>query len=491
MLKEVGGRRLRILMVASEAAPFAKTGGLADVVAALSRALARLGHEVDVVIPRYRGIHAGERVGAVSGEIDGLLTDIPLFAVSQDRVRTVFVDCPSLYDRDYLYGPPTTGDYEDNPVRFAVLARAALAWAVQSGESYDVVHTHDWQTALLPLWLRGHAAPALRKLPVVFTIHNLAYQGLADAGWLPRIGLDPGLMHVDALEFWGKASPLKGGIVFSDLLTTVSPQYAREIQTPAYGCGLEGLLQARSTELIGILNGIDYDQWDPSRDVYLSEPFDATRLQGKVAAKRLLLRSSGLASDEAGLQRPVVGMISRMVSQKGHDLLVDLAEELPALGASFVVLGEGERRYEDFWRTMAARYPDVVSVTVGFDEERAHRIEGGADLFLMPSRFEPCGLNQMYSQRYGTVPVVHNTGGLRDTVRTYDPATGVGTGFTFDEYSAGALIGALRSALEVYQDRERWRRIQVAGMQQDFSWERSARAYLDAYERAAEWRSPR
>jgi starch synthase len=475
-------------MVASEAAPFAKTGGLADVVAALPRALARLGHEVDVVIPRYRGILVGERVGTVNLPIDGVGIGVSLFELSRGRVRTVFVECPALYDREFLYGP-RGGDYDDNPVRFAVLAQAALAWAAQTGTSYDVVHTHDWQAALVPLWLREHPAASLRQLPVVLTIHNLAYQGPADPSWLPRIGLDPGLLRMDALEFWGRANFLKGGIVFSDMLTTVSPQYAQEIQTSAYGCGFEGLLQARSAQLVGILNGIDYDQWDPSRDAYLPEPFDAARLDGKVAAKRLLLQSSGLASDEVGLRRPVVGMISRMVSQKGLDLLAELAGDLPALGASFVVLGEGEPKYEEFWQTLAARYPDVVSVTVGFDEERAHRIEGGADLFLMPSRFEPCGLNQMYSQRYGTVPVVHATGGLRDTVRNYDPATGEGTGFTFDEYSADALLGTLRWALDVYQDRARWRRLQVAGMGQDFSWERSARAYLDAYDRAAARRS--
>jgi starch synthase len=479
---------MRVLMIASEAAPFAKTGGLADVVAALPRALARLGHAIDVVIPRYRGIDAGELVGAVDVPVDGVSTRVPVFALQQDGVRTLFVESAALYGREHLYGPPE-GDYEDNPVRFAVLAQTALAWAARTGATYDVVHTHDWQTALVPLWLRGSPAPALRKLPVVLTIHNLAYQGLADASWLPRMGLDRSLMHVDALEFWGRISLLKGGIVFSDYLTTVSPQYAREIQTPAYGFGFEGLLQPRSSRLAGILNGIDYDQWDPSRDAYLPEPFDASRLEGKVAAKRLLLASSGLSSDETGLQRPVVGMISRMVNQKGLDLLVDLAAELPALGASFVVLGEGERKYEDFWRTLAARYPDRVSVTVGFDEARAHRIEGGSDLFLMPSRFEPCGLNQMYSQRYGTVPVVHATGGLRDTVRNYDPATGGGSGFSFDDYSAAALLATLRRALEVYRDREQWRRLQIAGMRQDFSWERSARAYLDIYGRAAARRS--
>jgi starch synthase len=473
---------MRILMVASEAAPFAKTGGLADVVAALPRALARLGHLVDVVIPRYRGIAADELIARVKVPLGAQVTYAAIHAMAEGRVRTIFVDHGKYFDREYLYGA-VGRDYPDNPERFAFLSRAALEWAAASGERYDAVHAHDWQAGLVPVLLR-QVGGALGGLATVFTIHNLAYQGVYDASWLPRLGLGWELMNDRALEYWNRISLLKGGIVFSRLITTVSPRYAREIQTPAYGCGFDGILRGRSNDLVGILNGIDYDQWDPARDPYLPEPFDASRLDGKAAAKRALLEICGLPVDEKALRRPLVGMISRLVEQKGFDLLGELSEELPRLDASFVLLGTGERRYEDLWRALAARYPDRVAVRIGFDEAMAHRIEGGADLFLMPSRFEPCGLNQMYSLRYGTVPLVRATGGLYDTVRNFDSRSGSGTGFTFDEYSSQAMLTTLRRALRVYRDRTAWRRMQMAGMQQDFSWDVSAREYVNVYERA-------
>jgi starch synthase len=264
----------------------------------------------------------------------------------------------------------------------------------------------------------------------------------------------------------------------------VSPQYAKEIQTPPFGFGFDGILRSRAGDLIGILNGIDYDQWDPGRDRYLPVPYDATHLEGKDAAKRLVLETFGLPTDDEVRQRPLVAMISRLVDQKGLDLLAEIAEKLPSLGASFVLLGAGEPRYENLWRTLAHRYPDRIGARIGFDEALAHRIEAGADLFLMPSRFEPCGLNQMYSLRYGTVPVVRATGGLYDTVHNFDPATGAGSGFTFEPYSAFAMLQTLQSALRTYQNRPVWRRLQVAGMGQDFSWAGSARKYAAAYERA-------
>jgi starch synthase len=298
-------------------------------------------------------------------------------------------------------------------------------------------------------------------------------------------------MTPEALEFWGNISLLKGGIVFSDLVTTVSPRYAREIQTPEYGCGLEGLLRSRSKDLVGILNGIDYDQWDPARDEYLPQPFDVSRMDGKTAAKRALLERAGWLADEGALRQPLIGLVSRMVDQKGFDLLADLGDDLLTLGARFVVLGTGDGRYEEFWRGLAAKSPGCVFANIGFDEAMAHAIEGGADLFLMPSRFEPCGLNQMYSQRYGTVPVVRAVGGLADTVRAFEPATGAGTGFAFKDYSASALLATLRLALRTYEDRAVWRRLQRAGMQQDFSWDRSAREYVGLYERAASGRAER
>jgi starch synthase len=460
---------VRILMIASEVAPFAKTGGLADVASALPRALGRLGHRVDVVMPRYRGIKPGDTVGQAA-----------------EGVRVVFVDRPEYFDREFMYGVAGR-DYADNAERFAFLTRAALEWATSSSAPYEVVHAHDWQTGLTPLLLQREYKQhrALRDAGTVFTIHNLAYQGVFDAASLSRLGLGWELMHVDALEYYGRISFLKGGILFSDAITTVSPQYAREIQQPELGFGFDGILRHRSADLVGILNGIDYDQWDPARDPYLPEPYDASNLVGKRAAKRALLQEYGLSIDAAALERPLVGMISRLIDQKGFDLLASLGDELPRLNATIVLLGTGEPRYEAFWRDLAARHPARIAARIGFDEGLAHRIEGGADVFLMPSRFEPCGLNQMYSLRYGTVPVVRATGGLADTVRNFDPATGTGTGFTFGEYSPQTLVHTLRLALGVYEDRSTWRRIQVAGMQQDLSWDASARQYVKVYERVA------
>src|SRR5687768_12528055 len=410
---------MRVLMVASEAVPFAKTGGLADVIGALPRALADLGHKVDVVMPRYRGIQSGTPERVITVALGSLVSDAGCYVIADDRIRTIFIDHPGYFDRDHLYGA-NGHDYVDNPERFAFLCQAALNWAADSSIPYDVVHAHDWQAGLLSV-LHARmvkARPSLRRLATVFTIHNLAYQGVFDASWLPYLGLGWDLMRVDAMEYWGRISYLKAGVVFSQLITTVSPRYAQEIQTPELGFGFDGILRERGSDLIGILNGIDYDQWDPERDPNIPRPYGATDLDGKTAAKRELLERCRLPASVEALARPVVGLISRMVDQKGFDLLADIADELPRLGAAVVLLGSGERRYEDLWLALATRYPDRVAVHIGFDERLAHLIEAGADLFLMPSRFEPCGLNQMYSLRYGTVPLVRATGGLADTVRS-------------------------------------------------------------------------
>jgi starch synthase len=472
-------------MVASEVHPFAKTGGLADVLGALPRSLGRMGHQVDIVMPRYRGVRGGTPAGRITVPLGGQTSQAGLSIAVEGGVRTVFVEHASYFDRDYLYGAASR-DYPDNPERFAFLSHAALVWAMSTGLSYDVVHAHDWQAGLVPLLVdrmqpqwSGLARPA-----TVFTIHNLAYQGVFDASWLPRLGLGWELLRIDALEYWNRISFLKGGVVFSDLVTTVSPRYASEIQTPELGFGFDGILRARASDLVGILNGIDYDQWDPERDLNLPVPFSASKMAGKAAAKRRVLEAFGLPRTPETRRRPLVAMISRMVDQKGFDLLEQVAEALPGFAASFVMLGSGEPRYQIQWMDLAARHPTRIGVRIGFDDALAHLIEGGADLFLMPSRFEPCGLNQMYSLRYGTVPVVHATGGLADTVRNVDDRSGRGTGFTFADYSPVALLGALGRALEMFENKPAWRRIQKAGMREDLSWDASARQYVAVYERA-------
>jgi starch synthase len=480
-------RGLRILQIASEVKPYSKTGGLADMVAALAHALGRLGHEVTIVTPRYRGTGIG--LPSTSRAIDVAGARWPIGFVAEplgDGGRLVFVDCPPLFDRAgiYLEGG---ADYPDNPVRFALLARAAVEWAASEPHAPDVVHGHDWQAGLVGVYLRDHfdSRPSdFRRIPFVFTIHNIAYQGLFDKSWVPRLGLAWNDFTMAGFEFWDQVSFLKAGVNISAAVTTVSPTYADEIQRPEYGCGFEGVIRARRDALTGILNGIDTDEWDPARDPYVPEPFDATHLAGKAAAKRALLERFGLPTDADTLARPLVGMVSRMVDQKGLDLMAAAASELPSLEATFVVVGTGERRYQDMWTTMARRNPGRIAVFVGFDERRAHLVEAGADIFLMPSRFEPCGLNQMYSLRYGTVPVVRAVGGLVDTVRPFDAPGGRGNGFLFSAYHPAAMLHALKQALAAFQDKKRWTHLQKNGMRVNFSWDRPAAEYVKVYRRA-------
>ena len=473
-------------MVASEAHPFSKTGGLADVAGSLTRALGRLGHDVTLVTPRYRGVEAGRPRGTIRArlaghEFEGHLHEVPL----GPGARALLVDCPPLYDRAGLYAESNT-DYPDNPTRFAFLSLAALEWAASEPAPPAIIHAHDWQAGLLPVYARTLFPHLWRPgvpPPSVFTIHNVAYQGIVDKAWVPRLGLRWEDFHVNGFEFWDRLSCLKAGVMFSEALTTVSPTYAKEMQRPEYGYGFDGVIRARAPALVGILNGIDDEEWNPAHDRYLPAPFHAGDLSGKRAAKRALLEAFALPSDEAAMRRPVIGMVSRMVEQKGLDLIAWIAPQLAALDAAFTVVGTGDRRFEDMWRWLAAVAPDRVSPHIGFDERRAHLVEGGADIFLMPSRYEPCGLNQMYSMRYGTVPVVRAVGGLADTVRPYNPKNGQGTGFLFSAYDAAALLEALDRALAAYHRPAVWRRLQANGMKKDFSWNRSAAEYVKVYKR--------
>ena len=470
-------------MIGSEAVPFAKTGGLADVLGALPPALGRLGWDVTVALPRYRGVTAGTLIERVPVSVGGFTRDVGLYdAPMGDGARALLVECPDLYDRDSLYA--TGGEeYPDNARRFAVLVRAALEFVARRGPRPSVVHAHDWQAGLAPVYLRTLFAshPVLGGVPSVFTIHNLAYQGVFEPDWLPRLDLGAEELALDRMEFWGRISLLKGGINAASVITTVSRRYAEEIQTPEFGFGLDGVLRQRRDRLFGILNGIDTSVWNPATDPALPAPYSVDRLDGKVTAKRALLARYALPADESAVARPLVGMISRMVDQKGFDLIRDVADDLMRLDATFVVLGTGEPRYQDLWKALAARHPSRVGAYIGFDETLAHLIEGGADIFLMPSRFEPCGLNQMYSLRYGTVPVVRAVGGLADTVTDYAPGDPRSTGFVFEDYSGAALLAALRRALAVFRDKPAWRALQAAGMRRDNSWDHSAGEYVRIY----------
>jgi len=497
------GRKPRVLMIASEASPFAKTGGLADVLGALPPALGRLGWDVTLALPRYRGVPPGRVVATLPVTVGGVVCPVVFHeAPMADGVRALLIDCPELFDRDGLYQVDNV-DFPDNPRRFGLLARAALEFAARQDARPDVIHAHDWQAGLAPVYLDTMYAahPVLRNMPRVFTIHNLAYQGLFEPDWLPRLDLPWELLAMEQLEYWGRISFLKGGINHADAITTVSRTYAAEIQTPELGFGFDGILRRRAADLFGILNGIDTKEWDPAHDPLLPSTYDAAHLDGKRAAKLALLKQSGLATDAATRARPVIGMISRMVDQKGLDLIAAVADRLATLDATFVVLGSGDERYEQMWTTLAATHPDRIAARIGFDEALAHLIEAGADMFLMPSQFEPCGLNQMYSLRYGTVPIVRAVGGLADTV--VDAASippqrpagersrvaGAGPGIVFHDYTPEALLLAIERALGLFRNGPAWRALQLAGMAVDHSWDRSAQEYVKIYERAVAHRA--
>jgi starch synthase len=371
-----------------------------------------------------------------------------------------------------LYGD-RSGDYPDNHLRFAVLCRAALEVSRRLFP-VDVLHCHDWQASLLPAWIKGRtvADPHFLGTKTLLTIHNLGYQGIFDASVMSEIGLSRALYTPEGFEFWGKVSLLKAGIVFADVLTTVSPTYAEEIQTPEYGFGLDGLLRRRKADLTGILNGVDYTLWNPETDNHLPAPYSTADLSGKEICKRELLREMGFP--DADTACPVIGIVSRFTSQKGFDLLGQAAAELLAADLRLVALGSGEPEWEELFRDLEAAYPDKIRVRFGYDDRLAHRIEAGADMFLMPSRYEPCGLNQIYSLRYGTVPVARATGGLDDTIQA-------DTGFKFRDYNGKALLDSVRAACELWQDQTAWKAMMVRGMRKDFSWSVSAAAYSRLY----------
>jgi starch synthase len=479
--------RLRILLAAAEVEPFAKTGGLGDVAGGLPRALARLGHDVRVVMPKYRGVEraAGalapvvERVSvplgdrAIQGAIRGgrLGPDVPVYFVEQD----------AYYDRPHLYTTPE-GDYPDNCERFVFFCRAALAMLPALGWTPQVVHAHDWQTGLLPVYLETlyRDDPAVREVATVFTVHNLAYQGQFWHYDLPMTGLGWDLFTPAGIEFYGKINLLKGGLVFADCLTTVSPTYAREIQTPEYGEGLDGVLRDRAADLTGILNGLDYEVWNPATDAEIPKRFGPDDREGKSVCKAALREELGLP--DPGRPSPLWAVVSRLVDQKGLDLAAAAVPAIAEAGGQLVVLGAGDERYEREFTALARAHPQAVAVRIGFNPAVARRIYAGADCFLMPSRYEPCGLGQLIALRYGTIPVVRRTGGLADTIRDWDGTAG--TGFCFDEPTPEACRRAVTRALDTYGRPGAWSRLVQNAMAEDFSWEASADRYVACYRKA-------
>jgi starch synthase len=470
-------------MASPEIAPFARTGGLGDVLGSLPQALERLGLKISLIMPAYRSVlRGGFRL-----EDTGVHFTVPishrweegslLKAKTGNNITVYFIRADRYFDRDYLYGTPE-GDYPDNAERFTFFARAILE--VLKLDPPQVLHAHDWQSALAIAFLRAqpHLYPELSAVKAVFTVHNLGYQGifwyldwhLLNLGWsffTPRY-----------LEFYGKINFLKGGLVFADAITTVSPTYAEEIKTAEQGFGLEGVFQERAASLVGILNGVDYDIWNPQTDPLIARTYSFNALSGKKICKADLQRSFYLSENP---DAPLVGMVSRLAAQKGFDLLEKSLDELLSQGVQFVLLGTGDKRYQEIFRKASAQYRGKVGVRVAFDDPLAHKIIAGSDIFLMPSRYEPGGLTQIYCLRYGTIPIVRATGGLKDTVEEFDPKTGRGDGFVFERYGVRDLLEAVDRALSVFYRKEAWATLVKNAMSADFSWERSARAYLNLY----------
>lgn len=474
---------MKIAMIASEAGPFAKTGGLADVLGTLSPALERLGDQVTVILPAYRSVLRGE----FALQETGMTLSVPVSARQEQAavlrtsigksVTVYLVRADKYFDRDFLYGTPTQ-DYTDNAERFVFFCRAALE--ILAAEPVDILHAHDWQAALTLVFLKTQAPRyrATAGAKTVFTVHNLAFQGIFSPLDWHLLNLESAFFTPQFLEYYGNINFLKGALVFADKLTTVSPTYAQEIMTPEQGFGLEGVLRQRAGDLVGILNGINDSQWNPWTDPLIKHHYGGNSLTTKRRCKTALRQRVGLPDKP---DTPIFAMISRLTAQKGLDLVETVFPELMERDLQFILLGNGEPRYEQFFRAAALQYPERVAVRIGFDERLAHEIEAGADLFLMPSHFEPCGLNQMFSLKYGTIPIVRAVGGLKDSVQDYDPENNSGTGLVFTDYSAAAMLAAIDRGLSAYDDKKNWTALRRRAMAMDFSWERSAQLYRDLY----------
>jgi starch synthase len=482
---------MHIGFVASECVPFSKTGGLADVVGALPRALAAAGHQVSVYLPRYRQtklVDAQTVVRSVTVPFDDRYRFCSIATGGdQQGVKFYFVDYPPFFDRDALYGT-SSGDYPDNAERFALFSRAVLEGSKVLGVP-DVFHCHDWESALVPVLLRTQYGedPAFRDVGTVFTIHNMGYQGLFPPDILPLLTLPWDLFTISKMEFFGNVNFLKGALVYSDFITTVSRKYSQEIQTTEFGFGLEGVLRDRAATVTGILNGVDYDEWSPERDKFTAAKYSPQDLSGKAKCKQDLLAAFGVT--KADVRLPVIGIVSRFAAQKGFDLISQIMDRLAREEMIVVALGAGDKPYEEMFQRLAKQFPQKIAVKVAYDNAIAHKIEAGSDMFLMPSKYEPCGLNQIYSLKYGTVPVVRATGGLDDTIEPWDPRTGKGTGFKFSEYSGESLLLTIKQALHAFRDHASWQQLMRNGMNKDFSWNASAKEYARVYERVRQARA--
>lgn len=478
---------MKVAIISSEVVPFAKTGGLADVAGALPKALVKAGVSVSIIMPFYRKISAKKfgikpmkksvKVTVGNKEMTG-----EIYTAKLDKKTDVyFIKQPKYFDREELY-QTMKGDYPDNAERFAFFSKAAITLIESLNLEFDIIHCHDWQSALIPVYLKtlykNHKN--LASLKTVLTIHNLGYQGLFPHTDMNIVGLGWEYFTLDKLEFYGKVNFLKGGIVFSDAITTVSKKYAQEILTPEFGCGLEGALKERQKDLYGILNGIDYSDWDPATDALIPEKFSPDDMSGKNACRVALQKHFKLP---LRADTPIFGMISRLTIQKGWDLLEDVLPKLMKADVQFVILGTGEAKYHQLLKQIASKFPKGVGLALAFDNNLAHLIEAGSDFFLMPSHYEPCGLNQMISMKYGTIPIVRATGGLDDSVTQFDRKNLTGNGFKFTEYNEKDFFTSITDGMEVFSQKKLWKKLSSNAMSEDFSWDKRVHEYIDLYKK--------
>jgi len=482
---------LKILIATPEAVPYAKTGGLADVAGALPKAISAHGHEVKLVLPLYS--HVDREKYALTQKAAGLTASIAgrdetfnVYTSNADGCEVWFIEHQGFFNRPELYRDPATGsDWADNDERFAFFSRAILEACRRLDFIPDLIHCNDWQTGLIPAYLKNEGGYGdFEKTATLFSIHNIAYHGSFSSETFGKLGFDWGLFAPGGgFEFWGKVSYMKAGLSFSDIINTVSETYAQEIQSSnEYGYGFEGVLKSRSKDLYGILNGIDYDVWNPAVDELLPAKFTPDKPEGKKKCKTALRKEAKLPLARKDI--PVIGIISRLADQKGFDLIEEVADDIMSLDLQMVVLGTGDKKYHDLFESLQKKYPKKIAVFLKFDNRIAHLIEAGSDMFLMPSRYEPCGLNQMYSLKYGTIPIVRQTGGLADTIENANPVKGTGNGFVFKNYSSKEMLNSIKFALEVYRDKNVWEVMMLRSMRQDFSWDASAQKYIDLYRKA-------
>lgn len=480
---------LKVFLVSPEVVPFAKTGGLGDVAGALPLAIKELVEEVRVALPYY--LEAKKKPFPVKILVEDMGVPVGRYlrpsvvyeTVMNRNIPAYFIGNDTYFDRENLYGTPK-GDYHDNAERFTFFCRGVLELCKKIKFQPDVIHCHDWQTALIPAYLKTiyEKDPHFAGSAAVFTIHNLGYQGIFEREVMEITALPWEVFTMNGVEFYGKVNFLKAGIVFAEVINTVSRKYSQEIQTPEYGFGLDGILRYRKDDLYGILNGVDYEEWNPEKDKFIVQRYSIKNLKGKKLCKADLMKEFQIL--EKYFEYPVIGIISRLADQKGFDILSEVVDEMMKLNLVFILLGTGDEKYHNLFTKISKKYLGKMGIKIGFDNILAHKIEAGADMFLMPSRYEPCGLNQMYSLKYGTIPIVRATGGLDDTIENFDPQTGKGNGFKFIAYKSGELLAKIKEALTVYSDQKLWQKLIKNAMNADYSWQASAKKYIELYLRA-------